>query len=110
MGASCGPCTATTGCARTAATWWTSWSGDAAYLLERGDIRGSSIGFRATPQRVKWTVDSDGMALRSVSEAQLFRVDLTVAPYYDDSTAELALRALAEDRRLEVRSVLDAAE
>jgi hypothetical protein len=28
---------------------------------------------------------------------KLFRVDLTIAPYYDDSTAELALRSLADD-------------
>jgi hypothetical protein len=52
------------------------------HLLERGDIKGSSIGFRALPKAVAWSVDEDGMALRSVSEAQLFRVDLTVAPYY----------------------------
>jgi hypothetical protein len=40
---------------------------DAAHLLERGDIKGSSIGFRAMPKAVAWSVDEDGMALRSVS-------------------------------------------
>jgi HK97 family phage prohead protease len=83
---------------------------DAAALLERGDIKGSSIGFRAIPTAVKWTVDEDGMALRSVGEAKLARVDLTIAPYYDDSTAELALRSLATDKGLELRSVMEAAE
>lgn len=83
---------------------------DAAQLLEREDIRGSSIGFRARPADVKWTVDTDGMAMRSVTSAALFRVDLTVAPYYDDSTAALALRSLADDKHMELRSVLEAAE
>lgn len=83
---------------------------DAAALLERGDIKGSSIGFRAIPTQVKWTVDDDGMALRTVGEASLLRVDLTTNPYYDDSTAELALRSLADERGIELRSVLEAAE
>jgi HK97 family phage prohead protease len=83
---------------------------DAAALLERGDIKGSSIGFRAIPSQVKWTVDDDGMALRTVTEAALFRVDLTTSPYYDDSTAEIALRSLAAEKGIELRSVLEAAE
>lgn len=87
----------------------TSAGRDAARLLERQDIRGSSIGFRALPKGQTWTVD-DGMALRTVTEAKLFRVDLTVAPYYDDSTAELALRSFADERHLELRSVMEAAE
>ena len=83
---------------------------DAAQLLERQDIRGSSIGFRARPADIKWSVDTDGMAMRSVATAALFRVDLTVAPYYDDSTAALALRSLADERHMELRSVLEAAD
>lgn len=83
---------------------------DAAALLERGDIKGSSIGFRAIPTQVKWTVDDDGMALRTVGEASLLRVDLTTNPYYDDSTAELAYRSLADERGMELRSIVEAAE
>jgi HK97 family phage prohead protease len=83
---------------------------DAAHLLERGDIKGSSIGFRALPKSEAWSVDGDGMALRSVSQARLGRVDLTILPYYDESTAELALRSLADEKGLELRSVLEAAE
>lgn len=83
---------------------------DAAALLERGDIKGSSIGFRAIPKTVKWGVDDDGVALRSVGEAGLIYVDLTVAPYYDSSTAELALRSLADERGMELRSLMEAAD
>lgn len=88
----------------------TSAGRDAAHLLERGDIRGSSIGFRAIPAQVKWTVDDDGMALRSVAEARLSLVDLTVSPAYPDSTAERALRSLADEWGIEVRSLLEAAD
>lgn len=83
---------------------------DAAFLLERGDIKGSSVGFRAIPKEISWTVDTDGMALRSISAAKLRRVDLTIEPYYPDSTAEMALRSLADDTGLELRSLLEAAD
>jgi HK97 family phage prohead protease len=82
---------------------------DAAKLLEREDVRGSSVGFLKGAKSV-WSVDDDGMALRTVTEAKLRRVDLTVAPAYDDSTAELALRSFAEERDMEFRSVLEAAQ
>lgn len=89
----------------------TSAGRDAAHLLERGDIRGSSVGFKpAGAQAVTWSVDGDGMALRSVATAYLGVIDLTIAPYYDESTAKLALRSLADDKGLELRSVLEAAE
>lgn len=86
----------------------TSAGRDTAHLLERGDIKGSSIGFRAIPKAVDWTKDDDGMALRTVSEAALFFVDLTTSPAYDTSTAEVALRSVAEATGLELRSLLDA--
>lgn len=88
----------------------TSAGRDAAALLERGDIKGSSIGFRAIPAAVQWSRDDDGMALRTVTEAALHFVDLTTEPVYDDSTAELALRSFATETGMELRSVLDAAE
>lgn len=83
---------------------------DAAALLERGDIKGSSIGFRSLPGKDVWSVDDDGLALRTVNEARLFRVDLTVAPAYDDSTAEMALRSLAAAHELDLDEVLAAAD
>lgn len=81
---------------------------DAAVLLERGDIKGSSIGFRSIPAREVWS-DSDGMALRTVTEARLFRVDLTTSPAYNDSTAEMALRSLAKTHHLDLEEVISAA-
>jgi len=81
---------------------------EAAYFLERGDLTGSSIGFRAAPKGVAWSKDDDGMALRTVSEAVLFFCDLTTSPYYDDSTATVALRSFAETQGVELRSVLAA--
>lgn len=81
---------------------------DAAYYLERRDIKGSSIGFKAIPAGVKWTKDDDGMALRTVSEAALFFVDLVKKPAYDHSTAEIVLRSAAEETGLDFRSLLDA--
>lgn len=88
----------------------TSAGRDAAVLLERGDIKGSSIGFRSIPKQVAWSVDTDGMSLRSISEAKLSRVDLTIAPYYPDSTAEMAFRSLAEQTGIELRSLIEAAD
>ena len=86
----------------------TSAGRDAANLLERGDVAGASIGFRAIPKQETWTVDEDGMALRSVSEAQLFVVDLVTAPYYPDSTASMAFRSLAADLGVDVQQLIDA--
>ncbi len=83
---------------------------DAATLLERGDLGGSSIGFRAMPSRVEWSRDADGMALRTVGEARLFVVDLVTEPAYGDSTAELALRSLAEATGADLTAVLEAAD
>lgn len=87
----------------------TSAGRDAAALLERRDIKGSSIGFRAIAKEVTWGVE-DGLALRSVGRAALHFIDLTVDPVYDDSTADLALRSFAVSTGLDFRSVIDAAE
>lgn len=84
---------------------------DAATLLERRDIRGSSVGFFAVPKATTWSVDpEDGIALRTVGEARLTLCDLTVAPAYNDSTAALALRSLADERGMDLRSLLEAAD
>lgn len=88
----------------------TSAGRDAAVLLERGDIRGSSIGFRAIPSRVQWSADTDGMALRDVHEAHLGLIDLTTNPAYDTSTADAALRSFADTNGIELRSVLEAVD
>lgn len=81
---------------------------DAAKMLERQDIRGVSVGFVPIPSSVTWSVTSDGASLRSISEAKLLRVDLTTQPYYQSTSAEIALRSFADERGLELRSVLNA--
>jgi len=87
----------------------TSAGRDVATLLERGDIRGSSFGFRAIPKSVKWSV-SGGMALRSVGELSLHHVATTCDPAYVETSAEVAYRSLAEDCHIDLRAVMDAAE
>lgn len=88
----------------------TSAGRDAAALLERGDIKGSSVAFRSAAKDEKWSVDEQGMSLRSVNTAHLFRVDLTVAPAYPDSTAEAAYRSLVYQTGRDLKELMDAAE
>lgn len=81
---------------------------EVARKAERGDYAGSSFGFRAMTE--SWAKDEDGTPLRSVTAGRSLRdVGPTVAPAYEPTTAETALRHLAEERGLELRSVLDAA-
>lgn len=88
----------------------TSAGRDVATLLERGDLKGSSFGFRANPKMVSWSVDK-GMAVRSVSEiALLHHIATTVDPAYNETSAEVAYRSLAEASHLDLRTVIDAAE
>lgn len=83
---------------------------DVAQLLERGDVKGTSFGFKAVPKEVRWSVNESGMAVRSVGTMSLDHIATTCAPVYADSPVELALRSLADERGVDVRSVLDAAE
>lgn len=81
---------------------------EVARKAERGDYAGSSFGFRAMTEA--WSKDDDGMPLRSLTAFRSLRdVGPTVAPAYEPTTAETALRHLADERGLELRSVLDAA-
>lgn len=85
---------------------------EVAALAERKDYKGSSFGFRALPEKVQWTKDDDGTALRSIHGFRLIRdVGPTVAPAYEATTAEVALRCFPAEaeRDIEVRSVLEAA-
>lgn len=81
---------------------------DAAELLERRDIPGASVGFAAMPADERWSKGDDGMALRSVGTSRLFVVDLVTSPAYTATTAETALRSLADGLGVEVRSLLEA--
>lgn len=83
---------------------------EVAHLLERGDLRGSSFGFRADPAAVKWTTQPDGTVLRSIHAFQRLRdVGPTIAPAYEDSTAELAYRSIAAETGVDLRTVAEAA-
>ena len=85
---------------------------EVASLAERKDYKGSSFGFRAQPDKVRWTKDDDGTPLRSIHGFTLVRdVGPTITPAYDTGVAEMVLRNFPKEaeRDLEVRSVLEAA-
>jgi HK97 family phage prohead protease len=90
----------------------TSIGREVAALAERRDYKGSSFGFRARPETVKWTKDEDGTPLRSIHAFSLVRdVGPTISPAYESTTAEMVLRRFPAEaeRDVEVRSVLEAA-
>lgn len=88
----------------------TSVGRDVATLLERGDLKGSSFGFRANPKMVTWSVDK-GMAVRSVGEMSLLHhIATTVDPAYNETSAEVAYRSLADASQLDLRTIIEAAE
>ena len=79
---------------------------DVAELLRRGDISGSSFGFRTISD--EWSETEDGYPLRTLTETALRDVGPVTFPAYSDT--EASLRALAEDRSLELRDLVAAAE
>lgn len=81
-----------------------------AELIERGDVKGSSFGFRAIPASVQWSITESGMALRSCGEIYLDHVATTCAPAYADAPVEMALRSLADQFGVDLRTVMDAAD
>jgi HK97 family phage prohead protease len=88
----------------------TSAGRDVANLAERGDLKGSSLGFSPIAKSVKWSVDPDtGLALRSVGEAMVGHIATTCYPAYGDSTLELALRSLAADLDTNLNDLVEAA-
>lgn len=80
---------------------------ETAYLLERGDLRGSSFKFGLSKKPI-WTKTEEGKALRSLPEISLFHVSPVFTPAYE--ATEAALRSFAEDRGLEYDEVREAAE
>lgn len=82
---------------------------EVAALAERGDYAGSSWGFRSLSDN--WTKDDDGFPLRTITAFRSLRdVGPTVAPAYGPSTTEMALRSLAIERDMELRSLVSAAD
>ena len=79
---------------------------DLAELLKRGDITGSSFGFRMISD--EWDTTEDGFPLRTVTQLALRDVGPVVFPAYEAS--EASLRSLAEAKKLSLEEVMEAAE
>ncbi len=83
---------------------------DVAELLRRGDVKGSSFGFRSITTQETWEKQEDGVVLRTIGELSLRDVSTTCSPAYNETSATLALRSLAEARSLDIATVVAAAE
>lgn len=78
---------------------------DVRALLKRGDLNGSSIGFRTIKDL--WTEKEDGTIERRIKEVALRDTGPVTFPAYDATDA--ALRSLAEFRAVSFDTALDAA-
>ena len=85
---------------------YTSLGRDVAELLRRGDISGSSFGFRTIAD--EWSETEEGFPLRTLSEVALRDVGPVTFPAYTDT--EASLRSLAESRSLDLNELILAAE
>jgi uncharacterized protein len=83
----------------------TSLGRDLAVLLQRGDINGSSFGFRTIDDA--WGETPDGFPMRSLKAVALRDVGPVTFPAY--TAADAALRSLAESRNLDLEVVVEAA-
>lgn len=78
---------------------------DVAELLRRGDLSGSSFGFRTIDD--EWGETDSGFPHRTLKQASLRDVGPVTFPAYTDS--ESSLRHLAEKRSLDLRDLVAAA-
>jgi len=81
---------------------------DVAVLLERGDITGSSFGFRVISDDWDYDARDDGLPQRTLREVALVDVSPVTYPAYLDTDS--GLRSLAESRGLDLDMVMSAAE
>lgn len=79
---------------------------DVAVLLERGDLSGSSFGFRVIAD--EWGLTEDEFPLRTLRQVALRDVGPVAFPAYPDT--EAALRSLASDLNVELAEVRALAE
>jgi len=79
---------------------------DVATLLERGDISGSSFGFRTIED--EWGETESGFPLRTLKSVALRDVSPVVYPAYVDTDS--AIRSLAESRSLDLEELRAAAD
>ena len=81
---------------------------DVAELLRRGDLVGSSIGFRVINGGEYWGETDDGYPLRTLTEVSLRDLGPVTFPAFSDTSA--SLRSLAEGRSLDLEVLVRAAE
>ena len=79
---------------------------DLTVLMARGDINGSSFGFRVIDDA--WGETTDGFPQRSLKQVALRDVGPVTFPAYTSS--DVALRSLAEERHLDLRTLVEAGE
>lgn len=79
---------------------------DLAVLLERGDVSGSSFGFRKIED--EWGETGEGFPLRTLKVIALRDVSPVTFPAYTDSDS--ALRSLAEARSLDIEELVKAGQ
>ena len=79
---------------------------DVAALLERGDISGSSFGFRVLDE--EWGETDSGFPLRTLTQVALRDVGPVTFPAYSDASS--SLRGLAEARSLDLGDLIEAAK
>ena len=84
----------------------TSLGRDVAELLRRGDISGSSFGFRTISD--EFTTTEDNYPLRTLTEVALRDVGPVTFPAYTDT--EASLRNLADSRSLKLTDLVEAAD
>lgn len=79
--------------------------------VRRGDLRGSSFGFRVASGGDSWGTTEQDYPLRSISEISMLRdVGPVTAPAYPDTAtiAPLALRGLADEINAPLQDLIDA--
>ncbi len=79
---------------------------DTLEMIRRGDMTGSSFGFRAVDD--DWKMLDDGRALRTLNEVAVRDVGPVTFPAYSEAPA--ALRSLAESRSLDINVLIEAAQ
>lgn len=78
---------------------------DLGVSVDRGDIRGTSFGFRSTKET--WD-DSTEPPTRTIHKAEMFEISPTAFPAYGDTT--IAMRSLDECRKEQKRKNFSAAQ
>jgi HK97 family phage prohead protease len=86
----------------------TSYARDLRALLARGDVRSSSFAFRVTTDGDSWGYTEQGFPERTLHRGIVIDAAPVVTPAYPDATS--GLRSLAEQRGLDLGTVVQAAE